>query len=180
MDRTVIQTKNNGSNVTSTDDLKEIIMKCPKCQKLTKNGNLIVSHDQLPSIILKNDYPRQKKFHIITNFVLEGLGHWVNLLVVQKKVYYFNGLTHLKVNPDMKKNILKFCKNNGLKFMDLSFPYQRKRSDQCGQLSCFLVYKSHTVDINSLMDFRRMMMQNSVATNEIFMIKKMKKHFKLL
>ena len=53
MDRTVIQTKNNGSNVTSTDDLKEIIMKCPKCQKLTKNGNLIVSHDQLPSIILK-------------------------------------------------------------------------------------------------------------------------------
>ena len=103
MDRTVIQTKNNGSNVTSTDDLKEIIMKCPKCQKLTKNGNLIVSHDQLPSINLKNDYPRQKKFHIITNFVLEGLGHWVNLLVVQKKVYYFNGLTHLKVNPDMKK-----------------------------------------------------------------------------
>lgn len=180
MDTTVVPSINNDSNVTSTNDLKQIIKKCPKCQKLTKNGDLIISHDQLPSILLKNDYPRQKKFHIISNFVLRGLGHWINLLVVQKKLYYFNGLTHLKIDPDLKKNILKFCKNNDLKFIDLSFPYQKSRSDRCGQLSCYLVYKSHTVNINSLMDFRKMMMQNSVATNENYMIRKMKKHFRLL
>ena len=158
--------ENNASNVTSTGDLKEIIMKCRKCRQLTRNGDLIISHDQLPNINLIRDYPKQKKFHIITNFVTFGLGHWINLLVIRGKLYYLNGLTHLKIDPHMKKNILKFCKKNHLKFIDLSYPYQRARSDVCGLLSCFLVYKSHTVDIDGFINFRRMMMQNSVATNE--------------
>ena len=179
MDNDVNQYRNNDSNVTSTSDLKEIIMKCPQCKKLTRDGNLIVPHNLLPSINLKKDYPRQQKFHIISNFVLRGLGHWINLLIVQKKLYYLNGLTHLKIDSDLKKNILKFCKNNGLKFIDISFPYQKKQSDRCGYLSCFWVYKSHTtVNINNLLHFRKMMMQNSVASNENYMIEKMTKHFK--
>ena len=104
--------ENDASNVTSTSDLREIMMKCRKCWQLTRNGDLIVSHDQLPNINLKKNYPKQKKFHIITNFVTHGLGHWINLLVIRGKLYYINGLTHLRIDPDMKKNILKFCKTN--------------------------------------------------------------------
>ena len=171
-----------GADITSTKDLRNILSNCNKCQKITLNGKLIIPHSQLPKLLLKQ-LGKKDKYCIITNNKLqgEGIGHWFSIFTNTRtnQAFLLNGLNTVNLERKVQTNIKLFCKRNNLQLIDLSFPYQSKNSLKCGQLACFMVFKAHSVSVKGFLAFRKMMLNNSDKTNELYMIKKMKKHFKL-
>ena len=170
------------SDVTSTKDLRNIISNCNKCQKITLNGRLIMPHSKLLKLDLKQ-FKRKNKYCIITNTKLqgEGIGHWF-LIFINKhtnQAFLLNGLSTVNFDKKIKDNIKLFCKKNNLQLIDLSFPFQSKNSFKCGQLACFMVFKAHSLNIKKFLAFRKMMLNNGDKTNEQYMMKGMKNHFKL-
>ena len=161
----------NPDDVTSTEDLRNILLKCDKCQKITLNGNLIIPHSRLPKLNLK-DVGKREKYCITTNTKLqgEGVGHWFSIIINRRtgQAFLLNGLSTVTLDKNVKANIKLFCKKNSLQLVDLSFPYQDKNSSKCGQLACFIVFKTHSVSIKKFLAFRKMMLNNSDKTNELY------------
>ena len=170
------------SDVTSTKDLRNIISNCNKCQKITLNGRLIMPHSKLLKLDLKQ-FKRKNKYCIITNTKLqgEGIGHWFLIFINKQtnQAFLLNGLSTVNFDKKIKDNIKLFCKKNNLQLIDLSFSYQTQNSLKCGLLACYMVFKTHSVSVKKFLAFRQMMLNNSDKTNECYMIKQMKKHFKL-
>lgn len=168
------------SDITSTTDLQIILSNCKECQKVTLEGKLILPHSQLPNIELKK-LGKKVKYCLTVNSRLQGIGHWFTIITNNhtKKAFLLNGLRTVHLNKKIKSNINLFCKKNNLKLVDLSFPYQRKESLNCGYLAMYMVYKTHSTNTKEFLAFRKMMLNNNDKTNEIYMIKEMKKHFKL-
>ena len=170
------------SDVTSTRDLRRILSNCNECQKITLNGRLIIPHSQLPNLDLKL-LNRRNKYCVTTNTKLqgEGIGHWFSIFINKNtnQAFLLNGLTSMNLGRKVKANIRVFCKKNNLQLIDLSFSYQTQNSLKCGLLACYMVFKTHSVSVKKFLAFRQMMLNNSDKTNECYMIKQMKKHFKL-
>lgn len=168
------------SDITSTTDLQNILSNCKECQKITLEGKLILPHSELPNIKLKK-LGRRIKYCLTVCSKRQGIGHWFTIITDNqtKKAFLLNGLRTVHFNEVLKANINLFCKINNLKLVDLSFPYQKKESLNCGRLAMFMVYKAHSTSTKKFLAFRKMMLNNNDTTNEIHMIKEMKKHFKL-
>ena len=139
-------------------------------------------HSKLLKLDLKQ-FKRKNKYCIITNTKLqgEGIGHWFLIFINKQtnQAFLLNGLSTVNFDEKIKDNIKLFCKKNNLQLIDLSFPFQSKNSFKCGQLACFMVFKAHSLNIKKFLAFRKMMLNNGDKTNEQYMMKGMKNHFKL-
>ena len=167
-------------NVTTKENLLQILSKCPKCLQSMLNGHLIISIEELSSLKLKN-YPKQKKFNLIINTKNDGTtGHWFNLIIFNKKhIFLCDGLNEVYSNTYVMGKIHNFTINNNLILHNFKVKYQSKTSKKCGFLALFQVYKTNTVTFSEFLKFRKMLLRNSVTTNEKLMLKQMKSHFKL-
>ena len=168
--------------VTSKDDLLRILSKCSKCHHSIQNGELIISYDQLESINL-TDFKNKKIINIIINSSKNNteIGHWANLVIFNKKVLFFlDGLNQIKTNDDIMNSIHDFATNNKLQLHHFNVRYQVKSSKKCGLLACFVVQKSAHSSISPFFNFRRLLIHNSIATNEKLMLDSVKKHFKIM
>ena len=94
------------SYVTSRDDLRRIIAKCSKCNRATRNGELIVPFDELRHIsVLHRE--KTKNICIITNTqsktTIPGtVGHWFSISVYNNKhAVVCDGLDKIKYEPNI-------------------------------------------------------------------------------
>ena len=168
----------NPPDITTKEDLIKILSKCQRCLQSTLNGDLIISIDQLPLLILKK-HSKQNKLNLIINTKSDGTtGHWFNLSIFDKNhIFLCDGLNEVTSNQNILEKINHFIINNKLKLYDFKIRYQPKTSKKCGYLACFQVYKSNTMNRTKFIKFRKMLLRNSITTNEKLMIARMKSHF---
>ena len=169
------------SYITSTNELRQIIEKCSKCQHNSSNGTFIMPFHHLTSIFLKN-YPRQKNFGFILNSEKDNqkVGHWFCIIIYQKKFAILcDGLNEIKLNTEIMLVIRQFCLNNKLQFIDLSCRYQQIQSKKCGFLALGILFLSHKYSFKAFMNLKKILKTNSIETNENYLFKIMKKHFGL-
>ena len=65
--------------------------------------------------------------------------------------------------------------------IELSYPktYRNQSSKKCGFLACFFVYKSVSSSVPKFLRLRKMLLNNSVSTNENYIFNFVRKHFDL-
>ena len=168
--------------ITSKDDLLDIISKCPKCLNSTGNGTFIMSYDQLCTIRLTEKYANQKVINFIINSSKSDgvIGHWANIVIFNRKMLFFlDGLNEMKNNPEIMNCIYTFSEKNNLKLYQFNVRYQSKRSKKCGFLACFIVHKSTQSTVSKFLNLRKLLVQNSIKTNEQSMLNSVKKTFKI-
>ena len=167
-------------NVTTKENLLQILSKCSKCLRSTLNGRLIMSIEELSPLKLKN-YLKERKFNLIINTRNDGTtGHWFNLIIFDKKhIFLCDGLNEVYSNTYIMGKIKNFAINNNLILHNFKIKYQPKTSKKCGFLALFQVYKTNAINFSEFLKFRKMLLRNSVTTNEKLMLKQMKSHFKL-
>ena len=159
----------------------KIISKCFKCKRSTNNGNFILSYIHLPYIHLEK-YKNQKVFNFIINSSKDDteIGHWANLIIFNNKLLFIlDGLDQIKNNVDIMNCIHSFAANNKLKSYQFNVRYQKKSSKKCGLLACYIVQKSTHISTASFINLRKLLLHNSIITNEKLMLSSMKKHFQL-
>ena len=81
--------------------------------------------------------------------------------------------------PDVKNNVLAFCSNNNLDYVDLRFRCQDISSVSCGLISLFFIAKGSISNSHSFLSTIRVLRQYSVKTREKWVLSFVKKHFKL-
>ena len=172
---------NEDSYITSKNDLMEILSGCNRCFNSTLKGALVISHKQLPHISLNYLSKLKNLCLIIHSGTNNETAHWFNLVIYNRKtVLLCDGLNQIKTNQEIMSNIASFCRTNRLVFHDFKLRYQTKTSKKCGYLACFFAYKLTSSTFHNFLKFQRMLVQNSVATNEQFMMQRVISHFNLL
>ena len=167
--------------ITRKEDLVEILSKRPKCLESTANGKFIISHEQLPSILLTT-FKKKPVFNFIVHSQSQNdtAGHWWNLIIFNNKTLFFlDGLNHVKSQSNVMTNIKKFIKINNLTMHNFSIRYQSPSSKKCGFLACFFIYKSVSSSVINFFKLLLMLKQNSMKTNEEYIFKLVKKYFNL-
>ena len=167
--------------ITRKEDLVEILSKRPKCLESTANGKFIISHEQLPNILLTT-FKKKPVFNFIVHSKSQDgtAGHWWNLTIFNNKTLFFlDGLNHVKYQSNVMSNIKKFIKINNLTMHNFNIRYQAPSSKKCGFLACFFVYKSVSSSVMKFFKLLLMLKQNSMKTNEEYMFKLVKKYFNL-
>ena len=172
---------NETTYITSTNELHEIIQRCPKCKHATLNGTFIIPFHHLTAILLKK-YHNQKNFCLILNSEIGShkVGHWFSIIIYQKKYAILcDGLNEIKFNTQIMQYIKHFCSINNLKLIDLSCKYQQIQSKKCGYLALGMVLFSHKFTFKNFLKFKKIFKKNSTETNENYIFKLTKKHFNL-
>ena len=167
--------------VTTKEDLTSILSKCPKCFDSTIDGKFIMSYKDLPNIFL-NTLNKKPVYNLIINYMAtEGnLGHWCNLIVFNNKsLFLLDGLNQIKSQTEVMSNVKTFAKNNNLTIHNFNIRYQNQSSKKCGFLACFFVYKSVSSSVPKFLRLRKMLLNNSVSTNENYIFNFVRKHFDL-
>lgn len=158
-----------------------MLSKCDKCWRVTMNGRLIKSYNELPHIHLKN---HSQNYSIIVNTLatddVEKVGHWYNISVYNGQFAVIcDGLNKIKQSPKVWNATKSFCRKNGLKFHYFTARYQLKSSDLCGYLACFFVSHCHSSTLRGLMSFKKLLNNNSIKTNEMYVLNRVKHHLSL-
>ena len=167
--------------VTTKDDIISSLSKYPKCLDSTIDGKLIISYEELPNILL-NTFNKKAVYNLIINSKIKQgkIGHWTSLIVFNSKILFLlDGLNEIKSQIQVITNIKTFAKNNNLKIYDFNVRYQKPSSKKCGFLACFFVYKSITCSLPKFLKLRKMLLNNSVSTNENYIFNFVKKKFGL-
>ena len=166
--------------ITNIFQLKDALNKCPKCKKLTMNGDLIMSHEHLVNLDITKI--KKKKLALIINSENDAsiIGHWFVILIWKKYAIFADGQQKLFSNrEDVMLHIRRFCSKNSLKFINQKLKIQKNRSFKCGFIALFLVAKFSILSFKSFLALRAILNNNSISSNEKFILNFVKRHFRI-
>lgn len=177
-------------DATSKTDLEDILQQCSTCYRSTNNGNFILCHSDLPSILLKN-YEKLPTYNFIVNSLNESdntselvkIGHWINIIVLKQAGRFYHALLcdslgGITSNLEVMHNIRKFCFNNSLRLHCLNGKYQRDASSRCGYLTSGIIAYTHGKRrLSDIARLQKLFLRYSVKTNENLVLRLYKKHF---
>lgn len=185
-------------DATSKTDLCEILSKCVICYQSTENGDFIISHTELPNILLHHKTLEKRNFiNLIVNTKSspqkltnthsspqELIGHWflVTITLVRNhfshpKAVICDPLNEITKDSAIMANIEMFCTNNSLKLYDFAAKHQGN-SNYCGYLVIgIMAYIHKNKQLSKLLPLRRLFLRNSIKTNEETVLKLYKNHF---
>ena len=180
----------NYKDATSKTDLEDILQQCSICYRSTNDGNFILCHSDLPSILLKN-YKKLPTYNFIVNSLNESdntselvkIGHWINIVVLKQAGRFYHALLcdsldGITSNLEVMHNIRKFCFNNSLRLHCLNGRYQKNTSSLCGYLTSGIIAYTHGKRrLSDIARLQKLFLRNSVKTNENLVLKMYKKHF---
>ena len=180
----------NYKDATSKTDLEDILQQCSICYRSTNDGNFILCHSDLPSILLKN-YKKLPTYNFIVNSLNESdntselvkIGHWINIVVLKQAGRFYHALLcdsldGITSNLEVMHNIRKFCFNNSLRLHCLNGRYQKDTSSLCGYLTSGIIAYTHGKRrLSDIARLQKLFLRNSVKTNENLVLKMYKKHF---
>ena len=155
----------------SGHDIRAILQNCRLCFKSTSNGKYILSPTDIQSLLL----PRSKKHAIILN----SHDHWLCLLIVRSNCIICDSINEVQNWPEVMKCILTFSKNNGLKLHLFNLKTQSDKTQICGSLCCYFIFKFTTLSFLGFFKLRTALSRNCISTNERAMIRSVRRHFKL-
>ena len=165
--------------ILSDIDLKKLLKNCPRCQKSSANGHLIMHHENLIDFDIQN--LRRQKLAIILNSEKNNVGHWVTLLISRSPsnfAIYMDSENKLKhENPIVFLNIKKFCKKNNLKLIDRSFRNQKIGNYNCGFHVLDTIAKFVHLTNSKFTHYIDALKSNPIETNENRIFQSVKKHF---
>ena len=167
--------------VTNGLDLQAILAHCIRCAKAVNYGQRIICHSWLPSFNIKN-YSLQQPIAFICNSSCHPqiIGHWVGLLVTKSRsLILCDGLNHVINDSAFMSSVRKFCIINDLKFVDIGIRSQSLNSFHCGIIAVFWVSKFFELSPSKFQCMLRLLRRHSIQSNEKFMIKYVKRHFKM-
>ena len=169
-------------NITTGQDIANLISKCSKCTSITNGGNYITSFTHLKELII----PEWSKVAIVVNteedFSL-NVGHWIVLTVFLGEVsgrhlILCDGLNETETKaPKVMQAIKHFCQLNRLTYTNLNLRCQLQTSQTCGFISLFFLAKASMMSLDSFILLRNTMKRNSVHTNEEVAINFVKLHY---
>ena len=164
--------------LTTGGDIENLLTRCKKCYSITNNGEYVIFHQKLPTLII----PIKNKVALIVNTTKENrVGHWFILVIFKNaKLSLCDGLGQVKKEPLIMKNIEIFCKNNNLIFFNYNLKIQTSKSLACGYLILFFLFKFSILSLNGFLSLKRVMIRQSVHTNEKVALKSAKNHFRIL
>ena len=166
------------NNVTTGQDIANLISKCSDCTNITEGGNYITSFMHLPKLKL----PIRSKLAIIVNSekdYSENVGHWFVLVIYANKTLILcDGLNETEIkSPSVMQVVKSFCSINGLTYTSLNVRCQLQTSKTCGFICLFFVAKASLLSLRSFILLRNTMTRNSIHTNEEFVIKFVRSHY---
>ena len=154
----------------SGKDLFNILKNCKLCFKITNNGKNIIDFNNLKSIIL----PKTKKNAII----LYAYQHWMLLLTFKSQCVLIDPLNEVHVShPDVIHAIITFCIDNSLMLHSFDTKFQKLTTNVCGFLVLWALLKSTKLSFSNFMKLKRIILCNTVSTNERGMVNTVKRHF---
>ena len=166
--------------LTTGEDIRKLLAKCPTCYSITNNGNYVIFHSKLPQLIITDNRP---KIALIVNTATSHrvIGHWFSLIFFSsgRKLFLCDGLDQARKDSQVLKNIKIFCENNNLAFSLYRVRLQLESSLTCGYIAIWWVYKLSVSSLKSFMNLRRIMLQQSIYSNEKRVLKTAKKHFQI-
>ena len=168
--------------LTTGEDIRKLLTRCKKCYSITNNGNYVIFHTKLLELII----PKKKKIGIIVNSQADErlVGHWFTICVYQERgerhCYLADGLDQIRKEPEILKNIKSFCTNNHLTFSSISVRLQLKSSKKCGFIALFWIFQLSISSLNAFKNLRKIMIQQSIHSNEARALRLVKKHFKII
>ena len=167
--------------LTTGGDIEKLLTRCKKCYSITNNGKYVIFHTELPNLII----PNRKKVALIVNTTRQNqIGHWFLLIIFKNsrnsQLFLCDGLGRVEKEPRVMKNIELFCKNNNLIFHNYNLKIQTSKSLACGYLILFFLFKFSILSLNGFLSLKRIMIRQSVRTNEKIALKSAKQHFRIL
>ena len=169
------------TGLTNGLDLQAILTHCLTCAKAVDYGRRIICHSWLPLFNIKT-YSFQSPIAFICNSSCDFkvIGHWVTILVMKSKsVILCDGLNYVINDSAFMQNVRKFCILNDLKFVNLGIRSQSLNSFHCGFIAIFWVSKFAELSPSKFQCMIRLLRRNSIQSNEKFMLKYVKRHFKV-
>ena len=167
--------------ITSESDLRNILVKCSICYRLTLKGELIVPLQALHNLMLPK--PNQKNYFLVVHIPQKKqVGHWLCMAVFgsQKKVVIIDPANQYSSSAITVNAIHQFCRNNHLKEINFSTQCQSRTSYCCGQICIFFCKKMHNSTLLQLLELRKTIKSNSIHFNEHHMVHTVQQHFKVL
>ena len=169
-------------NITTGQDIANLISTCSKCTNITNGGNYITSYIHLKELVV----PKQSKVAIVVNSeedFSENVGHWIVLVVFLggvsgRHLILCDGLNETETKaPKVMQAIRHFCQLNSLTYTNLDLRCQLQTSQTCGFISLFFLAKASIMSLDSFILLRNTMKRNSVHTNEEVAINFVKSHY---
>lgn len=183
---TTTKTLPESANVTSGQDIADLISRCNRCKELTNDATYILSYMHLSTLKL----PKKHKLGIIVNTVEDYssmVGHWFTLVVyvadtkenANNHCLYCDGLNNIESNkPEVLQAIKNFCLMNNLTYTNLDLRCQMQSSQACGFICLFFLGKASLLSLESFVLLRNTMKRNSVQSNETYAISFVRSHYK--
>ena len=166
--------------VTSTEDLRKILSKCPSCYNLTLNGSLILSVDSLEGLKLPTS--KQSRFFLYVNILTaeKTVGHWIGFCCDTEKSVCFviDPANRFHEHQDTLTRVKQFCQLNKLQMFNYAVKFQLEASFICGQLCCFFCAKFHSLSsFRELLELRDVIKSYTIEFNERHMVSYIQKHY---
>ena len=169
--------------VTTSKRLKNLLMKCKRCWKITSNGSFIIPIDSLP-LLSFTKLPQTKFFiflHVSNNERSRKFctGHWLGLAIYlsQRKCLIFDPANQIKQWENTMQIIHEFCNKNKLKCIDFNLKCQDEGSYICGQECLAMCAKMHNNTLRQLLNLRTLLKQYDVDSIENKMVSFAEDHF---
>ena len=165
--------------LTTGNDIQNALSNCKLCYKITNQGDYVIFHTKLPSIIIPKN-KRKMGFIVNSEENPSVIGHWFSLIIFGHFLVLCDSLCIIeKQKPNVMKNIMIFCDQNHLKFLSLSIQIQQRKSLKCGFLSLNWIARASTLKLSSFISLKKVLMKHSVRRNEKLALEFAKKHFKI-
>ena len=175
---TTLPSASEHDNVTSGQDIIDLISNCADCKQITNGGNYVISYIHLPNLVL----PKRPKIGIIVNTEHDDssdIGHWFLCYIhANHTMILADGLNQVESKkPEVLKAVTAFCYLNNLIYTSLDIRCQLESSSTCGYICCFFLAKASLLSLKGLLLLRETMKRNSIHTNEAYAIHFVRKHF---
>ena len=171
------------NTLTNSNDLKNVIKTCEKCDVTINHGKNIICHTELSRIVINHDSKNRKKpigFIVNSSCEENQIGHWVSCLVTNTNhLLVCDGMNYILKQKNFLHSLNLFCNLNNLKLIDLGIRYQLKKSLSCGLLSVFWISIHTNLKPNEFRKLCHCLKRNTIKSNEIFMLSYIRKHFKI-
>ena len=176
--------------LTNEVDLTRLAARCRQCYESLQFGRNIITHEKLPTKILRTKSNTLNAFIINTNTQQQqqqqqqqypdrpAYGHWITLLIHRNIALICDGIAYAKSRIDVWSNIEQFCRNNKCKLVYLDLNCQPRSSAKCGYHSLGFIAKYHTLPLHRFYSLQYFFKRNNIKSNERFMMTFVQKHFK--
>lgn len=167
------------SFITSDTDLTSLLKRCNKCYQCIDEGKLIVSYNEIPSLLLNTN---RKKICVIinTNRVddhsdsVSGVGHWLLCCfdTQLKHALIYDSLNNLKKDHQNVLNTLtNYCKLHNFSFSIVQGVTQQKESLICGFIVAYFVHIFHSATPHKLIQLCKVFDKCNTENVEVHIMK---------